>query len=56
MKRKLWKTLEEWDSNTRKKPLIVIGAGQIGKTYIIEEYCKKNIQIIVILIYLEMID
>ncbi len=42
MKRKFWKTLEEWDSSTQKKPLIVIGARQIGKTYIIEEYCKKK--------------
>lgn len=42
MKRKFWTVLENWRLESNKKPLMVIGARQIGKTYIIDEYCKKN--------------
>ncbi len=41
MYRKIEKKLEVWKSNY-KKPLMLIGARQIGKTYILEDFCLKN--------------
>jgi len=34
--------LLSWKENNIKTPLMVIGARQIGKTYIIDEFCKNN--------------
>lgn len=34
--------LENWYQNEKKKPLLVYGARQIGKTYIIDEFCKEK--------------
>lgn len=31
-----------WKNNSRRKPLIVLGVRQCGKTYIIEEFCKNE--------------
>ena len=42
MLRNFSKELEKWKSENEKMPLMVIGARQIGKTYIIDEFCKKN--------------
>ena len=42
MKRKFLEKLIYWKENEMKTPLLVIGARQIGKTYIIEEFCKTN--------------
>ena len=42
MKRKIYDELLEWKENGMQKPLMVIGARQIGKTYIIKEFCKKK--------------
>ena len=36
MHRKYEKDLEEWLHNPRKKPLVVYGARQVGKTYLIK--------------------
>ena len=35
------KTLQDWKESGMKKPLMVVGARQIGKTFIIEEFAKK---------------
>lgn len=36
--------LIDWNNNKRKKPLIIWGARQVGKTYLAEElFAKKNI-------------
>lgn len=41
MKRKIYDKLIEWKNNkTNKKPLMLLGVRQCGKTYIIEEFCK----------------
>lgn len=37
MKRKALQDLVEWNKNKRRKPLIVWGARQVGKTYLIKE-------------------
>ena len=43
MYRKIEKDLLEWENNF-KMPLILIGARQTGKTYILEEFCKTNFE------------
>lgn len=35
-------TLLDWEQKNVKEPLLVIGARQIGKTYIIKEFCNAN--------------
>lgn len=47
MERIALQKLEEWNTNTRRKPLIVWGARQVGKTYLVKEifaetYYKRN--------------
>lgn len=41
MYRKIEEELKEWKTNY-KMPLMLIGARQTGKTYILEEFCKNN--------------
>ena len=42
MQRIFIKELEEWKNKNENTPLMVIGARQIGKTYIINKFCKTN--------------
>ena len=42
MKRKFTNKLKYWKEHNIKMPLMVIGARQIGKTYIIDEFCREN--------------
>ena len=42
MNRKIYEELLKWKNSSIEKPLMVIGARQIGKTYIINEFCKNN--------------
>ena len=44
MKRLFEKTLLNWKDSGMKKPLMVVGARQIGKTYIIEKFAKENFE------------
>lgn len=41
MYRKIEKDLEEWKNNY-KMPLMLVGARQTGKTYVLEKFCKSN--------------
>lgn len=43
MKRKIESELLEWKDNY-KTPLMLVGARQTGKTYILEEFCKNNFE------------
>ena len=43
MYRKIEEELKAWKENY-KMPLMLIGARQTGKTYILEEFCKNNFQ------------
>ena len=43
MYRKIEKELYEWKNNF-KMPLMLIGARQTGKTYIIDDFCKKQFE------------
>ena len=40
MKREIIKDLEKWKNSKNRKPLIVHGARQVGKTYIIKQFGK----------------
>ncbi|MFQ6793186.1 MAG: ATP-binding protein [Thomasclavelia sp.] len=40
MKRKIFDDLMKWKKQSNKKPLIIKGARQVGKTYIIREFAK----------------
>ena len=42
LKRKIIKYLLEWKQKTDKLPLVVRGARQVGKTYIVEKFAKDN--------------
>ena len=42
MYREILKDLEKWKDKSRRKPLILTGVRQCGKTYIVEEFAKEN--------------
>ena len=42
MKRKFYDILIDWKNKSINTPLMVVGARQIGKTYIINEFCQNE--------------
>ncbi len=42
MERKIMKKLIEWKNDHNRKPLILRGARQVGKTYILKQFGKEN--------------
>lgn len=44
MKRKFYDKLKNWKDNNSLIPLMVVGARQIGKTYIIDEFCRNEFE------------
>lgn len=42
MKRDIYQKLLEWKKSTQRKPLILQGARQVGKTYILKEFGQKE--------------
>lgn len=43
MKRKIYDILLDWKNDTNNiKPLMILGARQVGKTYIIDDFCKHE--------------
>ena len=53
MKRKIYNELLKWKETSIDNPLMVIGARQIGKTYIINEFCKNEFENY---IYINLLD
>ena len=51
MKRKILDSLVEWKNSEERKPLVLNGARQVGKTYILEEFGKEHFENV---IYLNM--
>ena len=49
MDRKILKDLITWKNNTTRKPLILRGARQVGKTYIIKQFGNEYYEILHIL-------
>ena len=41
MRRFAMEKLEKWKNSKRRKPLIIIGARQVGKTWLMKEFGKK---------------
>ena len=50
---KIYKDLLNWKENSINIPLMIIGARQIGKTYIIKEFCKNEFENY---IYINLLD
>ena len=44
MERKFTEKLNIWKNNYIKTPLMLIGARQTGKTYILDKFCKENFE------------
>jgi uncharacterized protein len=44
MKRDIYKSLEEWKKSSRRKPLILNGARQVGKTYALKHFGRASYQ------------
>lgn len=42
LKRKITKTLENWKNEENKPCLLIKGARQVGKTYIVDDFAKNN--------------
>lgn len=42
MKRKLYNNLLKWKDSASRKPLMLYGARQVGKTYLLQEFGKKE--------------
>ena len=42
LKRKIYNNLIEWKSNPNKRALMILGARQVGKTYIVREFGKRE--------------
>ena len=49
MKRKLYDKLLAWKESPYRKPLIIKGARQVGKTYLAEEFGKKEYEDMIVL-------
>jgi predicted AAA+ superfamily ATPase len=44
MKRTVYKKLVNWKNSSNRKPLILKGARQVGKTYLLMEFGKNEFQ------------
>lgn len=44
MYREILHNLEKWKDKSRRKPLIITGVRQCGKTYIVDEFAHKNFE------------
>ena len=47
MYRKIEKILAEWTNEARRKPLLITGARQTGKTYIMEKFGRKEFDAVI---------
>ena len=56
MRRKIETKLQEWNKQKKPLPLMLVGARQTGKTYILEDFCKKNFGHIIHLNFFENAD
>ena len=42
MQREIYEKLLDWKKNENHKPLMILGARQVGKTYIIDKFAREN--------------
>lgn len=53
LKRKIYNTLLEWKSNPERKPVIIKGCRQCGKTFAVLEFAKANYKHVLYINFLE---
>lgn len=56
MKRKFEAVLAKWNQQQKPLPLMLLGARQTGKTYILDDFCKRNFENYVYLNFFENRD
>jgi predicted AAA+ superfamily ATPase len=56
MKRKIEEILSKWNGQKKPLPLMLLGARQTGKTYILEDFCKQKFENYVYLNFFENAD
>jgi predicted AAA+ superfamily ATPase len=44
MERDIYSWLKNWKNEKRRKPLIIRGARQVGKTWLVEYFGEKNFE------------
>ena len=49
MKRKLYNELAKWKNKKGRKPLLLTGARQVGKTYLLKEFGRREFEEVVYL-------
>lgn len=49
MKREIYERLLKWKDDIRRKPLIIYGARQVGKTFVIKEFGEKEFEDLIVL-------
>ena len=42
MKRTLYESLLNWENSNKRKPLLLQGARQVGKTYLVNEFAQRE--------------
>ena len=47
LRRKIESVLTEWKNSELKKPLVIKGIRQCGKTYIVQKFAKENYENVV---------
>ena len=47
LKRKIESVLVDWKNSGAKKPLVIKGIRQCGKTYIVQNFAKENYESVV---------
>ena len=48
MKRAVWTELEEWKARAGRKPLLLRGARQVGKTWLMREFGRQKYDKVVV--------
>ena len=46
MYRNVEENLKKWEKSVTKKPLVISGARQVGKTYSILKFAKRKLQVL----------
>ena len=49
MKREIYERLLKWKNDIGRKPLIIYGARQVGKTYVVREFGEKEFENMIVL-------
>jgi predicted AAA+ superfamily ATPase len=49
MKRSIESALVQWKNESRRKPMILRGARQVGKTYVVEKFGRENFEDFVVI-------